>query len=305
MSRRVNIINGKGDWTDEPPTGVDDHDWQASLQDFISQAGVVDLAGGDAEVTEIGTPAMKVEVAAGRIYVENSSWTQNSFEPKYYTVTADDSEELDISSNPSGSTRIDLICQKIDKITTPNDTASNVAPLIVVEGTPGAGVPATPADHEALAEVTVASGASSIVNANINDVRRQVQLDVALIDTSTLVTLTGTQTLTNKRITKRVGTVTSSTTPTPSADSHDVYTVTALAAGATFGAPTGTPTEGQGLIIRIKDNGTARTLAWNAIYRAIGFELPTTTVISKTMYLGFIYNATDSKWDLLAVSQEV
>jgi hypothetical protein len=77
-----------------------------------------------------------------------------------------------------------------------------------------------------------------------------------------------------------------------------------LAAGATFGAPTGTPTQGQGLIIRIKDNGTARTLAFNAIYRAIGVTLPTTTVLSKTLYLGMIYNLTDTKWDVIAVAQE-
>lgn len=99
-------------------------------------------------------------------------------------------------------------------------------------------------------------------------------------------------------------TVASSSTPTPNADTTDIYIVTALAAGATFGAPTGTPVQGQKLIIRIKDNATARTLAYNAIYRAIGVTLPTTTVISKTLYLGLIYNATDTKWDVVAVGQE-
>lgn len=113
-----------------------------------------------------------------------------------------------------------------------------------------------------------------------------------------------TSTFTNKRITKRVGTTASSSTPTPSADDHDVYTVTALAANATFGAPTGTPTNGQPLILRVKDNGTARTLAYNAIYRAIGVTLPTETVISKTIYLGMIYNSADTKWDVIAVAQE-
>jgi len=109
-------------------------------------------------------------------------------------------------------------------------------------------------------------------------------------------------TLTNKRITSRIGTTTSSSTPTPTGDSSDQYNVTALAAGATFAAPSGTPTDGQKLIIRIKDNGTAGTLAWNAIYRASSdLALPTTTVISKTMYLGFVYNSADTKWDLIAL----
>ena len=115
---------------------------------------------------------------------------------------------------------------------------------------------------------------------------------------------TGTGTLTNKRITPRVGTTPSSSTPTPDADANDFYTVTALAAGATFGAPTGTPTNGQTLIIRIKDNGTARTLAFNAIYRAVGVTLPTTTVISKTLYLAMIYNSADTKWDVIGVRLE-
>jgi hypothetical protein len=113
-----------------------------------------------------------------------------------------------------------------------------------------------------------------------------------------------TATLTNKRITPRVTSVTSSATPGPSADSDDQYQLTALAVNAVFAAPTGTPTDGQPLIIRIKDAGTARTLTWNAIYRAIGVTLPSQTVVSKTMYVGMRYNAADTKWDTLAVSVE-
>lgn len=120
--------------------------------------------------------------------------------------------------------------------------------------------------------------------------------------TDTYVGRTTTDTLTNKRVTKRVSTTASSTTPTPNADTDDFYTVTALAAGATFGAPTGTPTNGQTLIIRVKDNATARTLAFNAIYRfSTDLPAPTTTVISKTLYLGFVYNSADTKWDCLAL----
>ena len=124
------------------------------------------------------------------------------------------------------------------------------------------------------------------------------------LDVSGIVDKTTTQTLTNKRITKRVSTIASSATPTPNADTDNIYTVTALAEGATFGVPTGTPTSGQGLIIRIKDNGTARTLGWNAIYRTVGVTLPTTTVISKTIYVGAIYNMADTKWDVVAIGQE-
>jgi hypothetical protein len=119
--------------------------------------------------------------------------------------------------------------------------------------------------------------------------------------TDTLAAEAMTQTFTNKRITVRVNTITSSATPTPAGDTTDEFTVTAQAEAAAFAAPTGTPTDGQKLIIRIKDNATARALTWNAIYRAgTDITLPTTTVLSKSLYLGFLYNSTDSKWDLLA-----
>jgi len=119
---------------------------------------------------------------------------------------------------------------------------------------------------------------------------------------TSMVTATGTVTLTNKRITKRIGTVASSATPTPASDDVDVYIVTALAEAATFGAPTGTPTQGQTLIIRILDNGTARALSFNAAYRfSTDLAAPTTTVISKTIYLGFAWNVQASKWDCLAI----
>jgi len=121
----------------------------------------------------------------------------------------------------------------------------------------------------------------------------------------TLVGRTTTDTLTNKRITKREGTSASAATHTIDSDSYDIYTVTAQAEAVAFGAPTGTPTQGQTLVIRIKDNATARAISWNGIFRAGDIALPTTTVLSKTLYCGFMYNSTDTKWDLLAVCDNV
>jgi hypothetical protein len=107
-------------------------------------------------------------------------------------------------------------------------------------------------------------------------------------------TNTGDQTFLNAR----VQTVTSSATVTP-VSTNDLVIITAQAVGLTLANPTGTFTEGQALMIRIKDNATARTIAFDTNYRAIGVTLPTTTVISKTMYLGVIYNSTDGKWDVI------
>ena len=101
----------------------------------------------------------------------------------------------------------------------------------------------------------------------------------------------------------RVQTVTSSATVTP-VSTNDIVTITAQAVGLTLANPTGTFVEGQALMIRIKDNGTARTIAFDTNYRAIGITLPTTTVISKTIYLGIIYNSTDGKWDIIGLNQQ-
>jgi len=99
----------------------------------------------------------------------------------------------------------------------------------------------------------------------------------------------------------RVTSVASAAPPTPNIDTTDQYNLTAQAEAASFAVPSGTPSDGQKLIIRIKDDGTARGLSFNAIYRASAdVPLPTTTVIGKTMYLGFIYNDASTKWDFVA-----
>jgi hypothetical protein len=97
--------------------------------------------------------------------------------------------------------------------------------------------------------------------------------------------------------------VTSSATVTPTF-ANDQVNITAQAAGLTLANPTGTAVPAWGIVIRIKDNGTARSIAYGTQYRAIGVTLPTTTVISKTLYIGMIYNSTDTKWDVIAVAQE-
>jgi len=110
--------------------------------------------------------------------------------------------------------------------------------------------------------------------------------------------------LDNDKLELIVNGVVSGSTITPSSTDMQ-YNVTALAVSATFAAPSGSPGAGRKLLIRIKDNGSAQGLAWNAIYREAGATLPTTTVAGKVMYLGFVYNATDVKWDHIASVTQV
>ena len=99
-------------------------------------------------------------------------------------------------------------------------------------------------------------------------------------------------------------TTASTATLTVDSDVNDFVVLTAQAEALTIAVPTGTPVEGQKLIIRLKDDGSARGITFNAIFRAIGITLPTTTVASKITYLGLVYNSTDTKWDVIATKTE-
>lgn len=115
-----------------------------------------------------------------------------------------------------------------------------------------------------------------------------------------------TQTLTNKRITQRTLNIVSSATPTINTDDYDAVDITALAAAIASMTTnlSGTPTNFQKLIIRIKDNGTARAITWGASFANRGATLPTTTVLGKLTTIGLIYNTTTSIWGCVAVAQQ-
>lgn len=105
-------------------------------------------------------------------------------------------------------------------------------------------------------------------------------------------------------LTPRVQSVASAATVTPTA-ANDEVVITAQAAGLTLANPSGSPVQGQGIVIRIKDNGTPRTIAYGAQYRSVSSTaLPATTVASKLLYLGMIWNNDDSKWDVISVVQQ-
>lgn len=117
--------------------------------------------------------------------------------------------------------------------------------------------------------------------------------------TDTLVGKATTDTLTNKRITQRVVTTTDDATAVIDVDVTDVYELSAVANATTF-STTGTPTDGQKLIIRFKDAGVAKGLTWDAVFVAIGVTAPTTTVAGKWHYVGATYNSAATKWHIIA-----
>jgi len=186
MAINVRIRNGM---CPDPTTGeggATEGDIRGSFSDIIDVIGVKDLAGGHALVTQNSPAAMSVLVAPGIVYVPNADYDElDSNEPKFYEAIIDAEDEVAIAENTSGSTRIDLICVKVDKTITPDEHASNIATLVAVAGTPGAGAPTLPDNYAKLAEVEVANGASTIVNADITSTRVQSKIDFDFLPKAT------------------------------------------------------------------------------------------------------------------------
>jgi hypothetical protein len=93
------------------------------------------------------------------------------------------------------------------------------------------------------------------------------------------------------------------------------YAATAQATALTINADAGTPVDGRKEVFRFKDNGTARVLTFTGGvtngFRPVGVTMTAsgsnwtyTTTISKITYFGCVYNASDSRWDVVAISQE-
>lgn len=98
----------------------------------------------------------------------------------------------------------------------------------------------------------------------------------------------------------------SSATPTINTDNCDIFQVTALATAITSFTTnlSGTPNDGQKLMIEVLDNATPRAITWGASFASGPGTLPTTTVTSKWLYVGLEWSASRSKWICLAAGSE-
>jgi hypothetical protein len=103
--------------------------------------------------------------------------------------------------------------------------------------------------------------------------------------------------------TPRVVTIADGTSITMNSDTTDmaIQANTQAAGTLTINAPTGSPVNGQKLILRIRTSNV-QNFSWNAAFDdSSDLVLPVTSSGSSLFdYMGFIYNSTTSKWQLLA-----
>ena len=82
------------------------------------------------------------------------------------------------------------------------------------------------------------------------------------------------------------------------------YSVTDLDQSLIISVPLN-PSEENDIVYRIKDDGiTPQFIIFDFVYRPIGVDLPFTTTLGKTMYIGCKYNADDLVWDVVSVKEE-
>lgn len=163
--------------------------FRQTLQTLISGSGVV--GAGDYQVTQNGTPNLSVNVAAGMIWIPGTQGSTTGMQvntgSQYATYGSplsadfqsqgcyigynDGTTNLTIASNLSGNPRIDCVVAQVQDAF--YSGSSNQVVLAVLEGT-AASSPSPPTIQNncvVLAQVAVASGASSITNSNITDKR--------------------------------------------------------------------------------------------------------------------------------------
>lgn len=178
------------------------------------------------------------------------------------------------------------------------NTASSATGVLVTAAAAGGGVAVAAISSGTNESMTINAKGSGTINLG------NVSTGAVQVNSVPIATTTGTQTITNKRITRRVVVTTQSATPTINTDNTDMSSITGLAQAITSMTTnlSGTPVLGDFLEVQITDNGTARAITWGASFSTSTVALPTTTVISTLLHVLFEWSSASSTWVCVAVA---
>lgn len=150
--------------------------------------------------------------------------------------------------------------------------------------------------------VTLAIASGGTGSTTASGARTSLGLGTIATQDASAIAVTG-GSMSGTAITQRVVAIADATSVTINADTTDIATQanTQALGTLTINAPTGTPANGQKFIFRLRSTNV-QTFSWNAVFAgSTDLSLPTVSSgSSKYDYVGFIYNSTAGKWQLLA-----
>ena len=269
-------------------------DTSSMLTTYLDRSSAENISG---VKTFTSDPIVPAEAYAVGWNGSNEPPTKNDVYDKIETLSAGSAHEIrDDGLAMTARTGLNFVSTSTINMVGTDDAGNSETEIAanVISGSIGNTELGTGLDATQLADGTVTDAEFQYINTLSSNAQTQI---------SALPTASSTTTFTNKRITKRTSTEASSGTPTINTDNVDFHSVTALAAAITSFTTnlSGTPTEAQTLWIAITDNGTARAITWGASFESSGtVTLPTTTVVSTRMDVGFVWNTVTSKWRCVA-----
>lgn len=269
--------------------------------DFLSAAGTVTsvaVSGSDGIEVDSGSPI----TSSGTIALGLNKASTLTF-----LNVADGAEVNTVDSVNSQTGAVVLDADDIDDTSTTNKfvTAADVTNLGNLSGTNSGDVTVTGTpDYITISGQTITRGLVDLA-ADVTGVLAVANggTGASSLASASIPTYTSTNTFTNKRITRRSGSTTSSATPTINSDSYDLYQLTAQAVDITSFTTNLSGTPNHGDLLEIEVTGTAaRNITWGASFADGAEALPTATTTTETTDVLLKWNATDSKWVCMAIA---
>lgn len=264
-----------------PIVGSDSGTWGVVLNDYLS---VVHETDGTLKSDTVGSTQINASSVASSLLLSGSlvsrpaAATENA---NLYYLATDDSGGTLYRSNGSSWSQITVSL---------NHGATHGS----------GGSDALSGNLDANARVTIAKDDVAVAARRSINILQGNNLSITAVDNSPNERVDVTLSI-NKPFARRVVAYSDTASITPDISTTDILRLDSLSQTTTFTNPSGSPVDGQYLILRIKSSG-AQSISFGTGYRGSdSMPLPTSTTGSgKVDYYGFLYNIVDTKWDFLA-----